>query len=165
MNVVACINFQQRLTGCGHEEHRKAVYGTMKQGRIGRTQCARQGEGHGHPESKPYARFDEGGLVMASMDWLLRHRQTKGAATDRSISNDAGACPLLYPIFVVSDPTTCYGLSPSSTGTKSSAPEKMNTSESCASKYCGKPLSVFRVIEGKERLQLKPNEPLPAPES
>jgi hypothetical protein len=36
---------------------------------------------------KPYARFDEGGLVKAPMDWLLRHRQTKGAETDRSISN------------------------------------------------------------------------------
>jgi len=36
---------------------------------------------------------------MASMDWLLRHRRTKGAATDRLIPNDAGACPLLYPEF------------------------------------------------------------------
>jgi len=33
---------------------------------------------------------------MESMDWLLRHRLTKGAATDRPISKDAGACPLLY---------------------------------------------------------------------
>ncbi len=82
-----------------HEEHRQAVYGTMKQERIGRTQCARQGEGHGCPESKPYARFDEGGLVRVSMDRLVRHRQTKGAETDRSIPNDAGACPLLYPLF------------------------------------------------------------------
>jgi len=32
---------------------------------------------------KPYARFDEGGLVKLSMKWLLRHRQTKGAETDR----------------------------------------------------------------------------------
>ncbi len=46
---------------------------------------------------KPYARFDEGGLVMAFMDWLLRHRQTKEAETDRLIPNDSGACPLLYP--------------------------------------------------------------------
>jgi hypothetical protein len=46
---------------------------------------------------KPYARFDEGGLVMVSMDWLLRHRRTKVAATDRLIPNAAGACPLLYP--------------------------------------------------------------------
>ncbi len=46
---------------------------------------------------KPYARFDEGGLVKAPMDWLLRHRQTKGAETDRLIPNDAGVCSLLYP--------------------------------------------------------------------
>jgi hypothetical protein len=46
---------------------------------------------------KPYARFDEGGLVRVSMGWLLRHRRTKVAETDRSIPNDAGACPLLYP--------------------------------------------------------------------
>ena len=32
---------------------------------------------------KPYARFDEGGLVKLSMKWLLKHRQTKGAETDR----------------------------------------------------------------------------------
>ena len=32
---------------------------------------------------KPYARFDEGGLVTLSMEWLLRHRRTKGAETDR----------------------------------------------------------------------------------
>jgi len=46
---------------------------------------------------KPYARFDEGGLVMVSMDWLLRHRQTKEAETDRPVTKDPGACPLLYP--------------------------------------------------------------------
>jgi len=46
---------------------------------------------------KPYVRFDEGGLVKDSMDWLLRHRQTKGAETDRPIPTDTGACPLLYP--------------------------------------------------------------------
>ena len=46
---------------------------------------------------KPYARFDEGGLVMVSMDWLLRHRRTKGAETDRLIPKGAGANPLLYP--------------------------------------------------------------------
>jgi len=37
---------------------------------------------------KPYARFDEGGLVMVSMDWLLRHRRTKVAETDRPTPND-----------------------------------------------------------------------------
>ena len=31
------------------------------------------------------------------MDWLLRHRQTKGAETDRPIPTETGACPLLYP--------------------------------------------------------------------
>jgi len=46
---------------------------------------------------KPHARFDEGGLAKDSMDWLLRHRQTKGAGTDRPIPTETGACPLLYP--------------------------------------------------------------------
>ena len=47
---------------------------------------------------KPYVRFDEGGLAKDSMDWLLRHRQTKGAETDRPIPTESGGCPLLYPI-------------------------------------------------------------------
>src|SRR5439155_12979774 len=51
------------------------------------------------------------------------------------------------------------------TGTQSSAPERMKTSDSSASWYWGKPLSVFRVIEGSERLHPNPNGPLPAPES
>jgi len=38
---------------------------------------------------------------MVSMDWLLRHRQTKVAATDRLIPNDVGYCPLLYLRFVI----------------------------------------------------------------
>ena len=45
---------------------------------------------------KPYVRFDEGGLAKESMDWLLRHRQTKGAETDRPIPTESGGCPLLY---------------------------------------------------------------------
>ncbi len=49
-------------------------------------------------ESKPQARFDEGGLVM---DWLLRHRRTKGAGTDRSIPGGAGSSSLLDPIFII----------------------------------------------------------------
>jgi hypothetical protein len=32
---------------------------------------------------KPHARFDEGGPAKAAKVWLLRHRQTKGAETDR----------------------------------------------------------------------------------
>ncbi len=36
---------------------------------------------------------------MVSMDWLVRHRQTKEAETDRPVPNAAGACPLLYPFF------------------------------------------------------------------
>ena len=32
---------------------------------------------------KPHARFDERGQASATMAQLLRHRQTKGAATDR----------------------------------------------------------------------------------
>ena len=51
------------------------------------------------------------------------------------------------------------------TGTRSSAPERMKTSDSSASRYWGSPLSVLRVMEGSERLQPKPNGPLPAPES
>ena len=33
---------------------------------------------------KPYARFDEGGQANSAMLRLMRHRQTKGAETDRS---------------------------------------------------------------------------------
>jgi hypothetical protein len=36
-----------------------------------------------HCTGKPYARFDEGGQVNVTMIKLWRHRQTKGAATDR----------------------------------------------------------------------------------
>ena len=35
------------------------------------------------------------------MDWLLRHRRTKGAGTDRSIPGGAGSSSLLYPIFII----------------------------------------------------------------
>jgi len=34
---------------------------------------------------KPHARFDEEGLVKLTMEWLLRHRQTKGAETDKQL--------------------------------------------------------------------------------
>jgi len=50
---------------------------------------------------KPYARFDEGGLVKLSMKWLLRHRQTKGAETDRpflQMSNPALYSTLNCPL-------------------------------------------------------------------
>jgi len=50
---------------------------------------------------KPYVRFDEGGLAKNSMDWLLRHRQTKGAETDRPIPTETGACPLLYLFLLI----------------------------------------------------------------
>src|ERR1700730_15907593 len=39
------------------------------------------------------------------------------------------------------------------TGTRSSAPERMKTSDSLASWYLGNPLSVLRVIEGSEKVQ------------
>src|SRR5947199_273024 len=52
----------------------------------------------------------------------------------------------------------------SSTGTKSSAPESRNTSPSSPSMYLGNPLSVLRVISGRDRLQPNPNTPLPEPE-
>jgi len=41
----------------------------------------------------------------------------------------------------------------------------MKTSDSSASWYLGKPLSVLRVIEGSDRLQPNPKGPLPEPES
>jgi hypothetical protein len=43
---------------------------------------------------KPYARYDEGGQVNHAMIELLRHRQTKGAATDRF--DLRGGKPVLY---------------------------------------------------------------------
>ena len=52
---------------------------------------------------------------------------------------------------------------PIRTGTKSSAPERMKTSDSSASWYLGNPLSVLRVIDGRERDQPNPNGPLPIP--
>src|SRR5215472_14523286 len=51
------------------------------------------------------------------------------------------------------------------TGTKSSAPERMKTSDSSASQYSGSPLSVLRVMAGTDKLHPKPKGPLPAPES
>src|SRR5215217_5266579 len=51
------------------------------------------------------------------------------------------------------------------TGTRSSAPEIMKTSDSSWSRYCGSPLSVLRVTDGSESDQPMPNGPLPAPES
>jgi len=47
---------------------------------------------------KPYARFDEGGLVMVFMDWLLRHRRTKVVATDSLIPNDDRSLSSTLPI-------------------------------------------------------------------
>ncbi len=47
---------------------------------------------------KPYARFDEGGQVSVAMVGLLRHRQTKEAATDRFDLLVRDACLLLYPM-------------------------------------------------------------------
>ena len=47
---------------------------------------------------KPHARFDEGGLVEAVTEKLFRHRQTKGAETDK-LSLTLGR-PALYPTFL-----------------------------------------------------------------
>ena len=49
---------------------------------------------------KPHARFDEGGQEMLTTARLLRHRQTKGAATDRLDLRYAGSCLLLYPMLL-----------------------------------------------------------------
>ena len=48
---------------------------------------------------KLHARFDEGGQEILTTARLLRHRQTKEAATDRLGLRDADSCFLLYPIF------------------------------------------------------------------
>ena len=45
---------------------------------------------------KLHARFDEGGQEKQTMAELLRHRQTKGAATDRLDLRKAESCSLLY---------------------------------------------------------------------
>jgi len=47
---------------------------------------------------EPYARFDEGGQATVTTVRLLRHRQTKGAVTDRSDLRERDACSLLYPL-------------------------------------------------------------------
>ena len=51
---------------------------------------------------EPYARFDEGGQATMTMVRLLRHRQTKGAVTDRFDLRECDACSLLYPEFLQS---------------------------------------------------------------
>ena len=61
---------------------------------------------------KPHARFDKGGQEKQTMAGLLRHRQTKRAATDRLGLRDAESCSLLYPL-----------LYPRSSGLASSAAE------------------------------------------
>src|SRR5271170_7921896 len=56
------------------------------------------------------------------------------------------------------------GSPPSRSGTRSSAPERMNTSPLAASSYSGRPFEVLRVICGNETLQPRPKGPFPAPE-
>ena len=51
------------------------------------------------------------------------------------------------------------------TGTKSSAPERMKPSDSLWSRYCGSPRSVRRVMPAYPTLQPKPYGPFPEPES
>src|SRR5262245_1253462 len=53
----------------------------------------------------------------------------------------------------------------SNSDTRSSARESVKTSASGESRYCGRPLSVFREMTGTDKLQPNPNGPLPAPES
>jgi hypothetical protein len=50
---------------------------------------------------EPLARFDEGGQATVARVRLLRHRQTKGAATDRLGLRAQDACSLLYPEFAL----------------------------------------------------------------
>ena len=49
---------------------------------------------------KPYARFDEGGQDTVTTIKLVRHRQTKGAVTDRFGLRARDACFLLYLLFL-----------------------------------------------------------------
>jgi hypothetical protein len=57
---------------------------------------------------EPYARFDEGGLATVTMGRLVRHRQTKGAATDRPNLTSRDACSLLYPTSVPNNDIPCW---------------------------------------------------------
>jgi len=45
----------------------------------------------------PHARFDEGEQASPSRVGLVRHRQTKGAETDRPDLRTDESCSLLYP--------------------------------------------------------------------
>ena len=55
---------------------------------------------------KLHARFDEEGLVKLTMEWLLRHRQTKGAETDRRFLNGERK-PVLYSTRCTVTPLHC----------------------------------------------------------
>ena len=65
---------------------------------------------------KPHARFDEEGLVKLTMEWLLRHRQTKGAETDKQLLMAIESQFFTLPVFcngtrmsnVRSDPNGTY---------------------------------------------------------
>ncbi|MBK5970352.1 hypothetical protein CCR91_16710 [Thiorhodovibrio winogradskyi] len=58
----------------------RSLYCQAKQ----RTLCMPRCEAHRKAcAGKSHARFDEGGLVVSAMPRLFRHRQTKGAETDK----------------------------------------------------------------------------------
>lgn len=46
-------------------------------------------------------RFDEEGLVKLTMEWLLRHRQTKGAETDKQFLMAIESQSFTLPVFCV----------------------------------------------------------------
>jgi hypothetical protein len=49
----------------------------------------------------PHARFDEEGLVRLTMEWLLRHRHTKEAETDRLLLMMIETNSLLYHLYCI----------------------------------------------------------------
>ena len=49
---------------------------------------------------KPHVRFDEEGLVRLTMEWLMRHRQTKGAETDRQFLMVTKSQSFTLPFFL-----------------------------------------------------------------
>ena len=49
----------------------------------------------------PHVRFDEEGLVRSTMEWLLRHRQTKGAETDRRFLMVIGSQSFTLPKILI----------------------------------------------------------------
>ena len=79
-------------------EHRCDILSRASKHRMGKCACLGV-KNIGKPCALiAHARFDEGGQVMLTMAWLLRHRQTKGAETDMLGLRNMETCSLLYPL-------------------------------------------------------------------